>query len=321
LLAGASAALPLIGLRPAGAQTAAGWPDRPVRLLVGFAPGGTADIIARLLASAMQTELGQPVVIENRSGAAGMIALQEAARAAPDGRVFAYANVGQVVLTPLLQPVGLDPAKDLAPVAHAVNIPFFVGISSQVPATSLAEFIAAARARPGALNYGSSGVGQMTHVAVELLRAKAGIDLTHVPYRSGAMAVQEMAAGRIQLVMEAVSVLRGPAEAGQARILAVAADRRSPQAPQIPTAAEAGVGDFAVSGWQGFFAPAGTPLAIQDRFALAVRRALDSAAIREQFDRNGFEPGIGQRPEFTAFVQAEIRRWGDVVKTANIAVQ
>ncbi len=309
----------LPGAHRAAGQQGPAWPDRPIRLLVGFAPGGTADIIARLLAGAMQSELGQPVVIENRSGAAGMIALQEAARAAPDGRVFAYANVGQVVLTPLLQSVGLDPMRDLAPVAHAVNIPFFIGVSSKAGVTTLRDFVAAAKARPGQFNYGSSGVGQMTHVAVELLRAKTGIDVTHVPYRSGAAAVQEMAAGRIELVMEAYSVLRGPEEAGQAKILAVAADSRSAQAPNVPTAAEMGVPDFAVSGWQGFFAPAGTPAAIQERFAAAVRATLDSAAVREQFGRNGFEPGIGGRAEFAAFVAAEQRRWSEVVRAANIS--
>ncbi|WP_426954435.1 Bug family tripartite tricarboxylate transporter substrate binding protein [Muricoccus radiodurans] len=300
----------------AGAQPA--WPDRPIRLLVGFAPGGTADLIARLLAQAMQAEFGQTIVIENRSGAAGMIALQEAARAAPDGATFAYANVGQIVLTPLLQPGVADPMKDLVPVAHAVNIPFFVGVSSRVPVRTLAELVSYARSRPGELNYGSSGVGQMTHVAVELLRARTGMDLTHVPYRSGAMAVQEMAAGRIQLAMEAHSVLRGPEEAGQARILAVAAPRRSALAPDIPTAAEAGVPDYAVSGWQGFFAPANVPSAIRTRFAGAVRRALDSGPVRESFARQGFEPGEGASSEFAAFVDAEARRWGEVIRQASI---
>lgn len=286
---------------------------------MGFAPGGTADIIARVLAQAMQSDIGQTIVIENRSGAAGMIALQEAARAAPDGATFAYANVGQIVLTPLLQPGSADPMRDLVPVAHAVNIPFFIGLSSRVPAASMQELVAIARSRPDELNYGSSGVGQMTHVAVELLRARTGMELTHVPYRSGAMAVQEMAAGRIQLVMEAHSVLRGPEEAGQARILAVAAEHRSPLAPSVPTAAEAGVPDFSVSGWQGFFAPASLPSPIVARFAGAVRRALDSAPVREAFARQGFEPGEGGNREFTAFVGAEARRWGEVIRQAGLS--
>lgn len=305
-----------IGMRESGAQPA--WPDRPIRLLVGFAPGGTADVIARLLAGAMASELGQPIVIENRSGAAGMIALQEAARAAPDGSTFAYANVGQMVLTPLLQPVAFDPMRQLVPIAHAVNIPFFIGISSGLPARTLPEFVAYARSQPGALNYGSSGVGQMTHVSVELLRSRTGIELTHVPYRSGAQAVQELAAGRIQLAMEAYSVLRGPEEAGQARILAVAAPHRSALAPSVPTAAEAGIADYAVSGWQGFFAPAGLPPAILVRFAAAVRSALDSIAVREAFARQGFEPGDSGGAEFAAFVGAEAHRWGEVIRSAGI---
>jgi tripartite-type tricarboxylate transporter receptor subunit TctC len=313
----------LLGAAPALAFAQRGhaqpaWPDRPIRLLVGFAPGGTADVIARMLAGAMAADLGQSVVIENRSGAAGMIALQEAARAAPDGSTFAYANVGQVVLTPLLQPGTIDPMRALAPVAHAVNIPFFVGVSSRLPVATLQELVAYARARPGELNYGSSGVGQMTHVAVELLRARTGMDLTHVPYRSGAQAVQELAAGRLQLAMEAYSVLRGPEEAGQARILAVAAPQRSGLAPSVPTAAEAGVPDYAVSGWQGFFAPAGVHASIRSRFAGAVRRALDSSAVREAFARQGFERGEGGSTEFEAFVGAEVQRWGDVIRTAGI---
>ena len=310
-----AAALALLAA-PSVAQPS--WPDRPIRLLVGFAPGGTADVIARLLAQAMTADLGQSIVIENRSGAAGMIALQEAARAAGDGSTFAYANVGQVVLTPLLQPGTLDPMRDLAPVAHSVNIPFFVGISSRLPATTLPELVAIAKAKPGELNYGSSGVGQMTHVAVELLRSRTGMELTHIPYRSGAQAVQEMAAGRIQVAMEAYSVLRGPEEAGQGRILAVAAPRRSALAPAVPTTAEAGVPDYAVSGWQGFFAPASVPPAIRARFAGAVRKALDSAPVREAFARQGFEPGEGGSPEFTAFVGAEARRWGEVIRSAGI---
>lgn len=312
-------ALLLAGIAsPALAQS---WPDRPVRLLVGFAPGGTADLVARLLAAAVQADLGQPVVIENRSGAAGMIALQEAARAAPDGATFAYANVGQIVMTPLLQPGAADPMRDLAPVAHAVNIPFFLGISSQLPVRTLPELVAYAKAHPGELNYGSSGVGQMTHVAVELLRARTGMELTHVPYRSGAAAVQEMAAGRIQLAMEAYSVLRGPEEAGQGRILAVAAAHRSAQAPEVPTCAELGVADYAVSGWQGFFAPKALPEAIRARFAAAVRKALDSAPVREAFARQGFEPGEGGSGEFAAFVAAEVQRWGGVIRNAGITVQ
>jgi tripartite-type tricarboxylate transporter receptor subunit TctC len=267
---------------PALAQ---GWPDRPIRLLVGFAPGGTADLIARMLAAAIQADLGQTLVIENRSGAAGMIALQEAARATPDGSTFAYANIGQIVMTPLLQPSLADPLRELIPVAHAVNIPFFLGISAQLPVRTLAELIAYAKAHPGELNYGSSGVGQMTHVAVELLRVRTDMELTHVPYRSGTQAVQEMAAGRIQLAMEAYSVLRGPEEAGQVRILAVAATHRSAQAPAVPTFAELGVPDYAVSGWQGFFAPRSLPESIRIRFAAAVRRALESAAVRESFAR------------------------------------
>jgi tripartite-type tricarboxylate transporter receptor subunit TctC len=158
----------------------------------------------------------------------------------------------------------------------------------------------------------------MTHVAVELLRSRTGIELTHVPYRSGAQAVQELAAGRIQLAMEAYSVLRGPEEAGQARILAVAAPHRSALAPSVPTTAEAGVPDYAVSGWQGFFAPAGLSPVILERFAAAVRRALDSAAVREAFARQGFEPGDGGSAAFAAFVGAEARRWGEVIRAAGI---
>ncbi|MBL6456342.1 tripartite tricarboxylate transporter substrate binding protein [Belnapia sp. T6] len=315
----------LAGLLPLAAPALAqpAWPDRPVRLLVGFAPGGTADVIARLLAGALQPRLGQPLVIENRSGAAGMLALQQAAHAAPDGATFAYANIGQVVLTPLLQPriAALDPARELLPVAHAVNIPFCIGCSAALPCTTLAEFLALARAQPGAMNYGSSGVGQMTHVAVELLRARTGIELTHVPFRSGAQAVQEMAAGRIQLAMEALSVLRGPAEAGQVRILAIAGASRSSQAPEVPTAAEAGVADFVVSGWQGFFAPTGLPTPILTRFAGLVREALDSPAVRNSFAQQGFEPGPGDAAAFASFVAAERARWTAVVQQAGIRAE
>ena len=190
-----------LGLLAAPSVAQPSWPDRPVRLLVGFAPGGTADVIARLLAQAMTADLGQSIVIENRSGA---------------------------------------------------------------------------------------------------------------------QAVQEMAAGRIQVAMEAYSVLRGPEEAGQGRILAVAAPRRSALAPAVPTTAEAGVPDYAVSGWQGFFAPASVPPGIRARFAGAVRKALDSAPVREAFARQGFEPGEGGSTEFTAFVGAEARRWGEVIRTAGI---
>jgi tripartite-type tricarboxylate transporter receptor subunit TctC len=158
----------------------------------------------------------------------------------------------------------------------------------------------------------------MTHVAVELLRGRTGIELTHVPYRSGAQAVQELAAGRIQVAMEAFSVLRGPEEAGQARVLAVAAPQRSALAPSVPTTAEAGVPDYAVSGWQGFFAPAGLPSTTLSRFAAAARRALDSSSIRESFARQGFEPGEGGASEFAAFVNSEVRRWGNVIRTAGI---
>ncbi len=217
------------------------YPSRPVRLLVGFAAGSASDLIARPLAQKLSERLGQPVTVENRPGANGVLASEAVARAAPDGHTLLLGTFSQTVVTPLLRSdLPYDTERDLAPVAGVVQPPLVVAVPADLPARSLGELVALARARPGQLNMGSAGSGDLGHLALELLKRRMGFDIVHVPYRGSGPALQDMLGGRVQLMISPYIVMKGPAEAGQVRVLAVTSSERLPALPDVPTVAEAG---------------------------------------------------------------------------------
>lgn len=308
-LLGAAAALP----------AAENYPVKPVRMLVGFPPGGANDLVARAIASRLAPRLGQPVVVENRAGAGGNIATLQAARAAPDGYTVLLGSVSSLAMGPALyREVGYDPLKDLAPVTQAVGVASVLTVHPSVPARSLEEFVALAKKQPGRLNAGSPGAGSIAHLSLELFQRTAGIELVHVPYKGGGPAVVDAIAGQIESLVSLISTAAPPVKAGRLRALAVSSARRSPALPQVPTIAEAGYRGYEASGWLGVLAPARTPEPIVRRLHREVVAVLNQPEVREQLEALGFEITPSDPASFRAYLQAEHAKWGRVIREAGI---
>ena len=313
-IAAAAALLP----QPASAQP---YPSRPVTLVVGFPPGGGVDIVARQLAERLGAELGTRVVVENKAGAAGNVAMEFVARAAPDGYTLLMGNLGMLAANPALYPkLAFDPAKDFVPIARVVVTPLVAVVPAALPAKTMAEFIALARAKPGEINFGSGGNGNINHLAPELLAMSTGTKMQHVPYKGSAPALADLAGGRIQLMIDGGNVVQPFVKDGRARALMLTGESRSAAMPDVPTAKEAGVPELVVYGWQGVLAPAGTPQAILDRLSAGVGKALASPELASRLSSQGTEPAYQDAAAFRAFIAAETRRWGDVVRAAKITI-
>ncbi len=314
---GAAAALPLAA--PALAQAA--FPDRPLRLLVPFAPGGPSDILCRLIAPRMSATLGQPVVVENRPGAGGVTGVDVAAKAPADGHTLILGSAGGLAIAPHLgRGTPYDPLKDLAPLTLGMLVPEPLVVPAATGFGTLADLVAAAKAQPGRLNYGSSGPGGMPHLAAELLRASAGIEATHVPYRGGAPLAMALVQNEVQFGFADLPVLLPHIRTGVLRALAVGAERRVPWLPDVPTTTELGHPTVRADNWHGFVAPARVP----ETALVALHRAL-SAALKEPetaraLDAQGAIPGGGSRESFGAFLRAENEKWSGVIRRANIRV-
>lgn len=294
------------------------YPSRQIHLFVGFAPGGGVDIVARQLAERLSEQLGQRIVVENRPGAGGNIASEAVARAEPDGYSLLMGNLGMLSINPALYPrLGFDPDKSFAPIARVVMTPLVAAVPSTLPAQTLQDFIALARSKPGELNYGSGGAGNINHLAVELLKMKTGTKIEHVPFRGSAPALTELVAGRIQLVIDGGNVVQPFIEAGTIRALAMTGDVRGRAMPQVPTAAEAGVNDFVITGWQGVLAPAGTPPAVVQRLQTEIEKALATPSLRDRLSSQGTEPAFLPAGPFGDFIKAERTRWGEVVAASG----
>ncbi|WP_439598607.1 Bug family tripartite tricarboxylate transporter substrate binding protein [Falsiroseomonas sp.] len=303
--------------RPALAQPA--WPQRPVRWVVPFAPGGNIDVMARLFAEPLSRELGQPVVVENRAGASGSVGADFVAKSAPDGYTILMGSVVNVINMGLYRNLTFDFAKDLAPVAMLYSVPSILLVRPDFPARSVAELVALAKRQPGVLNYGSAGSGSGMHLSTVLFAQSAGIELTHVPYRGAAQAQQDMLGGRIQMIFDNMSTALPMVRDGQARALGVTAASRVPQLPDVPTMAEAGVPvDLQV--WGGAFAPSGTPAAILDRLASAFLKVGTMPALAERLRSLGSTSSVGERSDFTRFVASESLRLVELVKLSGASV-
>ncbi|MEO3472629.1 tripartite tricarboxylate transporter substrate binding protein [Roseomonas sp. CAU 1739] len=303
--------------RPALAQ--GGWPSRPIRWVVPFAPGGNIDVMARLYAEPLSRELGQPVVVENRAGAAGSIGADFVAKAAPDGYTILMGSVVNAINVGLYRNLTFDFVKDLAPVALLYSVPSILLVRPDFPARDVAELVAMARREPGALNYGSAGSGSGMHLSTVLFAQAAGIELTHVPYRGAAPAQQDLIAGRIQLIFDNMSTALPLVRDGQARALGVTAAARSPQMPDVPTMAEAGVPvDLLV--WGGAFAPAATPPAILGRLSDAFLKVSSQGFLTERLRGLGSTSSVGDRTDFARFVGSETTRLVELVRLSGASV-
>lgn len=300
------------------AQTAK-FPDRAVKMLVGFSAGGGTDVVARILAQKMSDSLGQSVLVENRSGASGMIAAEAVAKSPPDGYTLMMGSQTTFAVAPTLyRKTSLDPARDFAGVVMAGTSPLVLVVHPSVAAHSIKDVIAMAKAKPGAINFGSGGLGTTPHMTGELFQSVAGVKMVHVAYRGEAPAINDLLGGQIPLMFANLSAVVGNVKAGTLRALAVTSPQRNATAPEIPTVSEAGLPGFAAETWFAVVAPAGTPRDTVLRLNAEVKRALALADIKKRFADLGMTPGGGTPDELDLYIKSEIAKWTKVIKDADI---
>jgi tripartite-type tricarboxylate transporter receptor subunit TctC len=297
------------------------FPERPIQLIVGFPPGGGVDIVARQLAETLSDSLGQRVVVENRAGAAGNIAMEYVARAKPDGYTLLMGNLGMLTANPVLYPkLSFDASKDFAPVARVVVTPLLAAVPVSLPAQNVQQLIAMAKAKPNEMSFGSGGNGNINHLAGELLKLQTGTQIKHVPYKGSAQALTDLMGGHIQLVIDGFNVVQPSVASGKARAIAITSDTRSPAMPQVPTMKEAGLGDLVIYGWQGVLAPASTPSAIIEKLTQEVARALANPALKARLSGQGTEPSYLNPAQFRGYITGEQARWANVISSAKITL-
>jgi tripartite-type tricarboxylate transporter receptor subunit TctC len=296
------------------------YPTKPVRLIVAFPPGGSTDIIARLVAQRLSERLGQQVIIDNRGGAGGTIGTELAARASPDGYTLTMGTTSTHVIAPAAYPkLTYDPIKDFAPITLVASTPYLLVLNPGVKASSLKEFVALVKSQPGKLNYASAGTGSTTHLAMEMLKSTAGLDIVHVPYNGNGPAGAAVLGGQVQALFGSMPAVLPQAKSGKLRPIAVGTAKRSSALPDVPTVAESGYPGFEVSLWLGFFAPRGTPIEIINRLHSELARIALSSEMKEQFERNGAEPATNASSlDLQRLVRAEIDKYSKVIKAANI---
>lgn len=301
------------------AAPSASWPQRPIRLIVPYGPGGSSDVIARALAGEMSKSLGQSVFVDNKAGGQGTIAMLEAARATPDGYTVVLGHVGTLAVNPaMMAKLPYDPARDFAPVALLTRVPMLFAVGPRDRSATLPAFIAEAKAVPGRLNYGSAGNGSAGHLAFEMLKLRAGIDVTHVPYKGTGAQMTDLLAGTIEAASAGLPGFLPHVKAGRLRILAVGAAARLPAIPDVPTVAELGYPGFESSQWFGLLAPAGTPAPIVERLHQEAVKALGTPAVVHRLAEDSSTPTPLGPQEFARFIVAEQKRWGEVVRSARL---
>ena len=288
-------------------------------MLVGFPPGGPTDIVARTLAPKLTEALAQPVVVDNRAGAGGVLATEQVAKAAPDGHTLLMGTIGGIAVAMSLIPNrGYDTLRDFAPITQAVTVTNLLVVHPSVPAKNVKELLAIARARPGKLNYASSGNGTVTHLAGELFKLMGKVDIVHIPFKGGAPALTALLSGEVDMSYENSLVVTPHVKAGKVKALAVTGSKRSQLMPELPTISESGLPGYDASGWYGLFAPAATPKAVIARVSSEAVKALRMPDVVRTLSSQGAEP-VGNTPEeFTAFVKSEIEKWARLVKIAHM---
>ena len=298
----------------AGAQS---WPDKPVRVIVSVPAGGTPDLTARLIAPAISGQLGQPLVIDNRGGASGLIGAELAANAAPDGYTLLISSPGALTVLPNLRKVPYDTLRDFAPIGLISIGPFLLLVHPSLPASTVKDLVALARSQPGKLNYSSAGNGAPNHLAMELFKSMTGVNIVHVPYKGAPQAVVDLVAGQVPIGFNSIAPMMPHLKSGRLRALGVASLKRSPQLPEVVTIAEAGVPGFEAANWFGMLAPAKTPRAIITRVSEALMKAVRLPEIQAQFIALGADP-VGSSPaEFAAFIRRDTEKYAKVVKVSG----
>lgn len=312
-----AAGVAAVALPAARAQAA--WPTKPVRFLVPFAPGGTSEIVARSVAAELTKQTGQNVYVENKPGGAGVVAMVEAAKAAPDGHTIILGHVGTLAVNPyMLANQPYDVNRDFIPVTLLAKVPNVFVIHPDVPAKNFREFVAYVKRNPGKLNYGSAGNASAGHLAMEYLKLVTGMYITHIPYRGTGPQLTDLLAGRTQASSAGMPALGAHIRAGKLRAIAVGTQHRIPALPDVPTVAEMGYKDFETSQWYGILTPAGTPPEVVKKIQEESYKALRSSAVTERFATDNAVGGGGPSTEFAAFIRREQQIWSDIVRRAQI---
>ena len=302
---------------PANGQ---GYPSRPIRVLVPAAPGGIGDILPRLLAAKLAESGNITMIVENRTGGAGVVATNDVAKAPPDGYLLLMGNQGSLAIRPQLTKVPYDPIKDLAPVILMVTVPNILVVHPSVPANTLKELIALAKADPGKLSYASQGIGASGHIAGELFKMSAGVDITHVPYRGAAPAAKDLAAGHVSMMFDVVSLALGPIKSGAVRAIGVASKERVAVLPDVPTLGEQGFPDE-IGAWFGLLAPAGTPAPVIAWLNQETNKAFAQPDVRAKFVAQGAAMPLGAPEAFAEFIVTQSTRFGEVIQRAGIKIE
>jgi tripartite-type tricarboxylate transporter receptor subunit TctC len=319
-LAGVLATFALAAASAPGCALAQDWPARPVRLLVGFPVGGAADILARLHATRLQDAVGQSIVVDNRGGAGGVIATEMAARASPDGYTLLFTSLPHVINPPLYRKVAYHPVRDFQPVTLLVNVPLLMAVPAAQPIRSVKDVIAMAKSGTGRVNYGSGGNGSSSHLAMEMFKSMAGVDIQHIPYKGTGPLITDLLTGQISMTIASIVPLIPQVRAGKLRAIAVTGSRRSGALPDVPTIAEAGVPGYDMTNWFGILAPAGLPRPILARLDTALRKIVAAPDVREVYAQQGAD-GVGAGPEaFARVIAADIPKWERVVRESGARV-
>lgn len=303
-----------------GGLYAAGYPQKPIRFVVPFTPGGGADVLARIAGQHASAQLGQQIFIDNKPGAGGNIAAEFVAKASADGYTLLEGNLAHAVAMSMYRNVRYDIEQDFAPVVALASVPFVLAVSPDLPVKSVQEFLALARTKPGALNYASSGVGGPSHLAMELLISLTGVKLTHIPYKGAGPVTEDLMTGRVQASFLTTPAAAPLMQSGHLRALALSTTRRLETLPDLPTVAESGVPDYDASTWFGVVAPRGTPDEIVQSLNKAFAAAVQDAKVRERLKAEGFQMMGGTPQDFAAFIHAQTVKWGAIVKQAGIAI-
>jgi len=312
LLAGLSLVLP-----PAAAA-AQDFPSKPIRLIVPFPAGGPNDIIARVVGQKMSELIKQPVLIDNRGGQAGVLGTDAIAKSAPDGYTIGIVSASALVISPSMEKVAYDAQKDLLPVTLVVTVPEMLVVATNVPANNMKELVALAKAQPGKLNIASSGLGSLPHLAGELFKLTAKIDVVHVPYRGAAPAINDLLGQQVQMTFLDLPVILPQIKAGSLRGIALGAPERAPTAPDVPTTAEVGMPELLIENWYGMIAPAGTPEKILAALNRIANEAMADPNVKARLAEQGLTVAGDTREHFRGFIDAEIKRWAKVIKDAGV---
>lgn len=300
---------------------AADYPARPIRLIVPYPPGGTLDVLARGIGPELTTQLGQPIVIENRSGAAGAIGTEAAAKAAPDGYTLLIGGGSGTAVHALLRNVPYDPVKAFSPIGTLATYPSVLIVNPGTPAKSVQELIALAKASPGKLSYGSPGTGNINNLVGELFKSLAGVDIVHVPYKGAALVITDVVAGHVPVGFVLLPGAMGQLRSGKLRALAVTTEERVSAVPDVPTMRQAGLRDLVLFDWSGLFAPAGTPKDVIARLSTEVKKVVSSPPMRQRSVEQGFEPKALSAEEMTALIKSDAEKWARIIKQTGTRLE